>query len=275
MMNTIQTYQDLFDRLWRDYRTANPQITRIYDLLQKEGEVIINDHIAFRTVDDPRVSIEVLAAPFQAFGYRPCQEYHFDQKHLLAWHFEHPDIHAPKVFISQLELKKCSQGVRNTLTRCVGEVTEKIQKPMDLLFAKTPWKSLSYATYQSLLEESEYAAWLYVFGYRANHFTVNVNALKKYSDLVALNRWIESKGFTLNHAGGAIKGTPQELLEQSSTLAEKVSVSFDEGVYTIPCCYYEFAKRYPDANGRLYSGFIAQSADKIFESTHAKTGHSK
>ncbi len=29
----------------------------------------------------------------------------------------------------------------------------------------------------------------------------------------------------------------------------------------------EFARRYPAADGRLYSGFVAKSADKIFEST--------
>jgi hypothetical protein len=43
---------------------------------------------------------------------------------------------------------------------------------------------------------------------------------------------------------------------------------FTEGEFDIPGCYYEFARRYPDADGKLYSGFIAKSADKIFESTN-------
>ena len=30
-----------------------------------------------------------------------------------------------------------------------------------------------------------------------------------------------------------------------------------------------FARRYEQPDGRLFTGFIAQSADKIFESTHA------
>jgi len=38
-------------------------------------------------------------------------------------------------------------------------------------------------------------------------------------------------------------------------------------VHEIPSCYYEFARRYEDKNGELYGGFIAKSADKIFEST--------
>jgi hypothetical protein len=56
-------------------------------------------------------------------------------------------------------------------------------------------------------------------------------------------------------------------LEQSSTLANNIEVKFDDGVLTIPACYYEFARRYPLKTGELYQGFVAASADKIFEST--------
>ncbi len=64
--------------------------------------------------------------------------------------------------------------------------------------------------------------------------------------------------------GGEIKGSPQQLLEQSSTIADQVPVEFDEGIKNIPSCYYEFARRYPMDNGSLYQGFIAASADKNF-----------
>jgi len=57
------------------------------------------------------------------------------------------------------------------------------------------------------------------------------------------------------------------LLEQSSIRAEMIEVNFTEGKKEIPGCYYEFARRYANQNGKLYSGFIAKSADKIFEST--------
>ena len=72
----------------------------------------------------------------------------------------------------------------------------------------------------------------------------------------------------LNDAGGEIQGNPEELLEQSSIKAGIISVKFREGIFEIPGCYYEFARRYPDTDGKLYSGFIAKSADKIFESTN-------
>ncbi|MCK5469078.1 MAG: DUF1338 family protein, partial [Cyclobacteriaceae bacterium] len=55
--------------------------------------------------------------------------------------------------------------------------------------------------------------------------------------------------------------------EQSSTIAYNKEISFSDGNYLIPACYYEFALRYPQSDGNLFRGFIAGSADKIFEST--------
>ena len=65
-----------------------------------------------------------------------------------------------------------------------------------------------------------------------------------------------------------MKGTKADFLEQSSTMANQVSVKFKQGVFPVLNSYYEFAKRYPLANGKLYQGFVTASADKIFESTN-------
>ena len=48
-------------------------------------------------------------------------------------------------------------------------------------------------------------------------------------------------------------------------MANKVAVKFKQGTFEVLNSYYEFARRYPKQNGRLYQGFIASSADKIFE----------
>jgi hypothetical protein len=50
-------------------------------------------------------------------------------------------------------------------------------------------------------------------------------------------------------------------------LADNIEVEFTDKKLVIPSCYFEFAKRYPLADGNLYQGFVAKSADKIFEST--------
>ena len=62
------------------------------------------------------------------------------------------------------------------------------------------------------------------------------------------------------------------LLEQSSTIADRVPWRFADGsVREIPSCYYEFALRHPDPDtGELYQGFVAASADRIFESTDTR-----
>ena len=79
---------------------------------------------------------------------------------------------------------------------------------------------------------------------------------------------IKENGYKLNESGGEIKGTPEELLEQSSIIADLQKVDFSGTIYNIPSCYYEFAKRYETKDGEIYQGFIAKSADKIFESTN-------
>ena len=111
------------------------------------------------------------------------------------------------------------------------------------------------------------AAWLYVYGYRANHFTVSINYLNKFEGIEAVNSFLKKNGYVLNSSGGEIKGNPGELLEQSSILADRVEVQFSDGKQVIPACYYEFARRYTDTEGKLFNGFVAGSADKIFEST--------
>ena len=129
----------------------------------------------------------------------------------------------------------------------------------DLIFSGALFDPLSYETYNRMREESEYAAWFYVFGFRANHFTVSINSLKKYNDIVKVNDLIRKNGFILNNSGGEIKGTPADLLQQSSTMADIISVKFIEGTYEIPSCYYEFAIRYPDSA----ESFIADSIQNL------------
>jgi len=260
--------QYLFDRLWIDYLDQNPEARSIYDLLLSEGETIVNDHIAFRTFDDPRISIDVLAKPFLEAGYEFKGDYVFEQKKLVAKHYEYaPFRDAPRIFISALQTEQFSPFLQSTVAQLIDEIPAKTLQSPSLIYSGSTWDTPVYETYLKLKKESEYAAWLYVFGFRANHFTISINALKKYGDIHLLNQFLKKKGYLLNDSGGEVKGSPEELLEQSSTKAGKSDIQFKKGIFNIPSCYYEFAKRYPQVSGKLYGGFIAKSADKIFEST--------
>jgi hypothetical protein len=266
---TDMKLEEIFEKLWNDYIAQNPSAGAIYNLFRNEGEEVVNDHIAFRTLDLPEIGIDVLAQPFIKNGYIPRGSYDFDEKHLFARHFEKPDDpSAPRIFISQLKLPECSEYVRDTLTQSVKEAGLAKFNSNDLIFKGQIFSHISFEVYNNLRKESEYAAWFYVFGFRANHFTVSVNALKRHPTLEDVNDLLKKNGFNLNDSGGEIKGTLSDLLRQSSTLADTVRISFAEGSFLVPCCYYEFAQRYPDANGKLYNGFVAKSADKIFESTN-------
>jgi hypothetical protein len=261
--------KSIFNRLWIDYISQNPSAGKIYNLFLQEGEEVVNDHIAFRTLGYPEIDIDVLAQPFLSNGYVAKGEYFFKEKHLFARHFESErDIKAPRIFISQLILSECSRFIQNTLNDARSEASRHKYSAEDLIFSGSLFRQLSYPVYTNLLEESEYAAWFYVFGFRANHFTVSINSLKTYNNISAVNELLKKNGFLLNDSGGEVKGTRADLLQQSSTLADKVTVKFLEGSFEIPCCYYEFAQRYPDSNGKMYNGFVAKSADKIFESTN-------
>jgi hypothetical protein len=261
--------ENIFNKLWETYAAQNPAVQQVHDLFVKEGERVVNDHIAFRTFDDIRINIDVLARPFLANGYKEKGKYHFEEKKLFAKHFEHKsDPEAPRVFISELLTSNFSPYLQETINHTIDQMSISHMDADGLIFSGRLWEKPSFEVYNKLKEESEYAAWVYVFGFCANHFTVSVNYLLKYNSVEKVNDLLKSHGFLINDAGGEIKGTPQELLEQSSIKSGIVRVDFTEGSFDIPGCYYEFARRYPDARGHIYSGFIAKSADKIFESTN-------
>lgn len=261
--------KDILDFMWKDYITMNPQALRVYKLFLEQGERVENDHIALRTFRRGSLGLESLAQFFKDFGYVEKNQYEFKEKKLMAKHYEHTSQLLPKIFISELKVEELSNTAQNTIDKLIAQVTPEFLSRKDFCWAGRPW-NLSYAEYKMLALESEYASWLAAHGFRPNHFTVSVNLLNNYNTINKVNEFLISNGIALNSSGGLIKGSPSDFLEQSSTLAELVEVSFEEGNYQVPGCYYEFALRYPLESGQLYQGFVEKSADKIFESTDLK-----
>jgi hypothetical protein len=259
----------LFAALWADYTSLTPQAERIHALLADRGEVVRNDHVALRTFGVPGLGIDALARPFEALGYVARDRYRFDDKKLLARYWQHPDPERPKVFISELCVAELSAAAQQIVDRLLVQLPAGFRERSDLPCAGRPWQ-IRIAEYDALLGESEYAAWIGAFGFRVNHFTVSVNGLATFPDLAAVDAFLIEHGFALNLAGGQIKGTPAERLEQSSTQADTIPVVFADGTRAIPSCYYEFARRYPLASGELFHGFVPASADKLFESTDVR-----
>ncbi|MCM8531492.1 MAG: DUF1338 domain-containing protein [Lentisphaeraceae bacterium] len=256
---------ELFDKLWSQYSSTNIQAAQIHSLLRERGENVENDHIALRTYGLPGIRVEDLASFFEPYGYVEKGSYDFELKKLRAKHYEKEGF--PRVFISELRVDEFSQDLQCVVKSLVGQIPVEVVKDESLLYSGPQWSKVSYETYERLREESEYAAWMSVFGFVANHFTVSVNKLTSFSDIVELNTFLKERDFKLNISGGEVKGTIGDCLLQSSTLASEVRVKFLDGEYLVPGCYYEFAERFPLASGELFNGFVTSSADKIFEST--------
>jgi len=284
---TIAEAQRFIEALWQHYVAITPDALRIHDLLRARGETFSNDHIALRTfsdvVDAPGASagsngaviratigVDRLAKPFIARGYVESGSYRFAEKRLRARSFRHPSGALPRVFISELELDACSDRLREIVGRLVTTIPPMTTE--SLLTAAPTWDPISYETYRVLLAESDYAAWVAVFGIRVNHFTVHFNDLRSFDELAELNAFLEQNGFRLNGESTKIQGGPDQLLEQSSTIAAPIPWCFAGGdQHDVPGGYYEFARRYLDpTTGTVFEGFVAASANKIFESTDVR-----
>ena len=207
--------QEIYNRLWKDYTEQNPSVDKIYNLFLNEGEKINHDHIAFRSFNDPRVNIDVIAKPFIERGYEPKGEYHFEKKKAYARHYEHKDNPAlPRIFISHLLTGQLSKYVQDTVDRILEKSPLQKYGPEELIYSRTLWGTPNYDVYKKLREESEYAAWMYAFGFRVNHFAMKVNDFKKFTNLENINERLKKEGWIMNQSGGEIKGSKEQLLEQ-------------------------------------------------------------
>ena len=269
-----------FTKLWQQYSVISPQAVDIHQLFERRGEELVNDHVAFRTFADSHVGIDILEDEVLALGYRHLDSYQFDVKKLDARCYVHNNS-PTKIFISELRWQSLSDASQVIIQDIIEQTKATLKSPLleqssrglsPLLSAGRLWQLPSYADYQTLASESEYAAWLSVWGLRANHFTIFVNHLKNTPELTDVVALLQQQGYQLNEAGGVIKGAPSDLLIQASTMADTCIVNFnDAGEQAISSCYYEFAQRFNQENGELYQGFVPMSADKIFESTNMKS----
>lgn len=277
------TPSQFFDYLWQDYTSVTPQaevIRCLFADLETSGSgAVVNDHVAFRTFADTPLQLSRLEPQILALGYQPQADYQFEAKKLRARSYIHHDETVPKIFLSELLTDRLSESAQALLKPYTDQISGICRDP-SVFWSGLHWRAPRFEDYQALMQESEYAAWLLAMGLRANHFTVSVNHLNeslKDSDgrpltgserLQRVITRVKQAGFQINADGGEIKGSPQVLLEQAATLADEQWLEFAGGEsHPISTCFYEFALRYPDADGTLYQGFVEANADRIFSST--------
>ena len=254
--------------LWQSYQEVTPQATAIHQLFLENGESVINDHVAFRTFNKSPIDLEKIRGLLEQLGYQYAETYHFDEKRLRAYSFVPPARNFPLIFASELLTEQLSESSQSIINQLLAQIPEALTESPEVLSAGLLWKPPTWDQYKKLRAESEYAAWLSTMGMRPNHFTISVNHLKKMDEIGDVMTAVRMSGFNLNGIGGIVKGSPSLLLEQGSTMADKIDFEFGDGeCHAIPTCFYEFAKRYKNSNQELFTGFIKESANLIFGST--------
>ncbi|RYZ53410.1 MAG: DUF1338 domain-containing protein [Proteobacteria bacterium] len=300
-----QSRRDVFGKLWTHYFSLVPFAQKLVDDFKKRGDEWIEDHVAYRTLPGEHTGAHILQAVFETLGYKRMDDYNFEEKQLKAFWMCPPDIDAhsreasPKIFISELIPTKFSPEFQEIIRRHTSQVTtsplpllkelrDKLKKgdkeaaaqfvaeTSALLSTLPAWSRPSLKDYEVLRKESEYAGWTILFGNQINHFTVSVHLMKTFKDIHPLVQFLDKDlQVPMNKAGGGIvKGTPELLLEQISTMAAAVPYNFQDGQLSVPYGFVEFAYRYPQAGKAhdgawhsYYQGFVTSNADKIFEST--------
>ncbi|KAI7840585.1 hypothetical protein COHA_005736 [Chlorella ohadii] len=241
------------------------------------------DHFAFRTFGVEGLGIASAAQLFTDFGYTRRDAFEFPAKKLRAYWYAPPDPELPRVFISELKVEELSSQAQAVIRKYAGGTDAALLGKygvMSSLLGVQPWCTPSWEDFQTLAAESEYAAWVLVNGYALNHTTIAVHRLAGHAGgLEALNSLLQEQGFLFNTEGGLTKVSPDGLLLQSSTVADRVSFCFAGGeTRLVPGAYIEFAERRvlpqfehlkPEEVTEQHrrDGFETASADRIFEST--------
>lgn len=279
--------------LMKRYKERVPQVGAILDAMVEKGiiahhEDVQNDHIAFRTLGVPHLGVQSFEKIFLHYGYEKREYYYFAGKKLDAIWYAPPTPAYPRIFVSELRVRELSQEAQAIIHKYTNTITADPVDSLDLdngeavdAFLHTPlWTAPSWAEYQQLMQESEYAAWVIYNRYYLNHFTISIHSLPEgYNTVDSFNAFLEESGFVLNNSGGKTKRSNDGLLLQSSTVAQMVDAHFEDGDHRISGSYVEFAERRvlppyrhlpPEHIQRSHrrEGFEAGNADKIFESTY-------
>jgi hypothetical protein len=289
----------LFDALWVRYRERVEYVRTYEMLITRCGARFDNDHIAFRTLalQSPHTGIINLSRLFECLGYRAAGVYYFDDKHLFAIHFQHPNRSFPKLFISELQVWRLAAHTRRILERCLADHRPPLETDVlanlchleqcstaqqaELLqqvlayIEQLPWPPPEKADVLAVNEVSQYGAWVLVHGYNVNHFTslINSHGVPELDDIEKTVQALREAGVPMK---AEIEGARGSILRQSATAAAVVDVTVREGdrLVSMPWtyAYFELAERGYVSDPQTgqpvrFEGFLGAQATHLFEMT--------
>jgi hypothetical protein len=151
----------LLDELWAGYAAQVPYARTFVELSKGSFR---NDHVAFRSLD-----LAPVARLFEGLGWQRKGVYDFPDAHLNAIHLSKPG--EPRVFVSELRVQDLSPRARELLAR----LPEAEPARADPSWFVAPEPRFHASELLELERESQYAAWLCLFGREVNHFTAAVD----------------------------------------------------------------------------------------------------
>ncbi len=215
-----------------------PDAKRVFELMSQRGDIIKNDHIAFRSVDIRSLLTVFLHYDYEVqFDTSDRLPMNFPGKKLTAVWLKHPNPSMPRIFVSEFRFDEGTESLRAVLSKYLDQLEDPIDHlDLDDVDAVVEylhtgnWPLPSYSDYQAMQSESEYVAWVFYNKYYLNHFTLTVNELSSFeykkeildymksakesdqslqdtmtglktlyeSHMRSFNKYLESNGFVLN-----------------------------------------------------------------------------
>jgi hypothetical protein len=291
----------LWELLWQEYSTRVSYARTYTQMITNAGGTVANDHIAFRslrmTVDSPQrkvnLGIEYLGKLAEALGYEAAGEYTFNETHVYARHYRHPqqeEFDLPKLFISELIVDELPKEIIQLIHETVGGVnllnfsaimdtfkhdTQRLAKELKKIFTR-PWEPPHISVVEKVNKVTQYGAWVLLHGYAVNHFTgyINRQNTTEYPDIDITARSLAQLGVPMK---AEIEGDVACGLRQTATQAVTEIVTVLEDItdteIQIPWtyAYYEIAQRYivEEEPGKqvLFDAFLGKNAQQLFEMT--------
>lgn len=185
------------------YFSRVPDAAKIFRLCQANGDPVLNDHVAFRSIGVGKIEENSIVKLFQNLGYTveydagTGKPFNFEKKKLDAVYLRHPDNGAmPRIFVSQLRIDgpdAVSEDAARIIKDSLSGSTDPLVGLSDSDIANMKAEEIAerlhqqwitpvnLAQYNALLSDlnCEYGAWVLHNKFWLNHFTLTVNGLEK------------------------------------------------------------------------------------------------
>lgn len=251
------THIDLINRITNLYESTNPVFKSVLNILEKQEENNIIDHLSYRTFDFPTISIDVLAVPFIEAGYKEVKRYKYENKEITARHYAHlTDESAPLIYFSELSTYKFSKSLQAIVKKMANTIPINILCSEKIFFTPSPWENIQHSIYEQLKSESEYAAGIYVNGFMAHHIGIRINHFKKLDTLSKICAFLKENKFSCIPKKHAQQSHIIPMIEIVMLELRNKNKTFLDGVFDIPTPYPEFVKRNYMEDNKMFLEFL-------------------